>query len=45
MHDGRAEDLRAAILAHFGEASGVKNNFLASSTDDQDALIAFLQDL
>lgn len=45
MHDGRAEDLRAAILAHFGEASGVRTAFLARSTDEQEALVLFLQDL
>ncbi len=45
MHDGRAADLRAAILAHFGEATAVRNNYQARSPDDQDALLVFLNDL
>lgn len=45
MHDGRAEDLRGAILAHFSEGENAKNDFLALSPGDQDELIAFLEDL
>ena len=45
MHDGRAEDLRGAILAHFGEADAVRQNFTNLSIADQDALILFLEDL
>jgi len=45
MHDGRAEDLRGAIQAHNGEALAVRNAFLALAALDQDALLAFLNDL
>ena len=45
MHDGRAADLRAAILAHFSEAANVTANYLARSVDERDALILFLEDL
>ncbi|HEB51721.1 MAG TPA: hypothetical protein ENI87_00555 [bacterium] len=45
MHDGRAEDLRGAILAHFGEAEQVRANYVALSEADKDALIVFLEDL
>lgn len=45
MHDGRAEDLRGAILAHFNEAETVRQNFEALSPAEQQALILFLEDL
>jgi len=45
MHDGRAEDLRGAILAHFGEAETVRQNYEALTAAQQDALILFLEDL
>ena len=45
MHDGRAEDLRGAIQAHNGEALAVRDAFLALDALDQDALLAFLNDL
>lgn len=45
MHDGRAENLRAAILMHFGEADGVRVAFLARAAEEQDAVILFLKDL
>ena len=45
MHDGRATTLLDAILAHDGEAAGVTANFQALSQADQDAVIAFLEDL
>jgi len=45
MHDGRAEDLRGAILAHFSEAEQVRQNFEALTVQGQEALILFLEDL
>lgn len=45
MHDGRAEDLRAAILAHRGEAEGVRQAYQALVEADKEALILFLEDL
>jgi CxxC motif-containing protein (DUF1111 family) len=45
MHDGRAEDLDAAILAHDGEAAGVRSNYEALTPAAQQALILFLEDL
>jgi CxxC motif-containing protein (DUF1111 family) len=45
MHDGRAEDLRGAILAHFSEAEQVRLNFEALDGTQQESLILFLEDL
>lgn len=45
LHDGRARDLSEAILWHGGEAQSARDGFLASSKDDRDALIAFLNSL
>ena len=45
MHDGRAEDLRGAILAHFSEGQAAKDAFLALTPADQDELLRFLEDL
>jgi CxxC motif-containing protein (DUF1111 family) len=45
LHDGRAASLRAAILLHDGEALGVRRGFEALARRDQDALVAFLEDL
>lgn len=45
MHDGRAEDLRSAILAHFSEAEQVRVNFENLTAAEQEALILFLEDL
>lgn len=45
MHDGSAETVLDAILAHTGEAEGVTQNFEALSAAEQDALLAFLMDL
>lgn len=45
MHDGRAEDLEAAILLHDGEATNSRTAFSARSAADQAALILFLKDL
>ncbi|MCK5943649.1 MAG: hypothetical protein KAI24_16825, partial [Planctomycetes bacterium] len=45
MHDGRAEDLEAAILAHHGEAAKTRENFVQLPAADQEALLLFLEDL
>jgi len=45
MHDGRGESLAGAILAHFGEAATVRQNYLDLTSPQQEALILFLQDL
>src|SRR5262249_59380651 len=45
LHDGRASTLRAAILAHDGEALGVRKAFLGRAPEEQDEVIAFLKDL
>lgn len=45
MHDGRAETLLAAILAHDGEAAGVRAAFEGRPEADRQALIKFLEDL
>jgi CxxC motif-containing protein (DUF1111 family) len=45
MHDGRAEDLDAAIRAHDGEASTVRGNYEALSDEEREALLLFLEDL
>ena len=45
MHDGRAEDLEAAILAHYGEADAVRTNYEALTPAQQVALRLFLEDL
>jgi CxxC motif-containing protein (DUF1111 family) len=45
MHDGRAETLSAAILAHDGEAAGVRDALLQRVQADRDALLRFLEDL
>ncbi|MCU0865341.1 MAG: hypothetical protein MUC36_16280 [Planctomycetes bacterium] len=45
MHDGRAETLTAAILAHDGEAVAVRTNFQLRPQADRDALLRFLGDL
>lgn len=45
MHDGRAEDLEGAILAHFGEAATVRQNYIDLTVSQQEALILFLRDL
>lgn len=45
MHDGRAEDLTGAILAHFGEAETVRQNYEFLTALQQAALILFLEDL
>jgi hypothetical protein len=45
MHDGRAETLRDAIQAHDGEGLGASSAYALVSASDQEALIAFLEDL
>ncbi|MGE3174968.1 MAG: di-heme oxidoredictase family protein [Planctomycetota bacterium] len=45
MHDGRAENLKAAIMLHVGEALQVRNAYLSDTAENQEALILFLQDL
>ena len=45
MHDGRAETLADAILAHGGEAEFTVINYVKSSVRDQLALLSFLQTL
>ena len=45
MHDGRAEDLEGAIMAHDGEAVLVRINYTILSEADKAALHSFLFDL
>ena len=43
LHDGRAESLVAAILAHGGEAERARKRFRALSTNDRRRLLSFLR--
>jgi hypothetical protein len=45
MHDGRAENLREAILAHASEGQRARDAFEALSAPEQQALLRFLKDL
>jgi len=45
LHDGRADTLRDAILAHGGEAEIVRRRFFDLDDDEQRQLIAFLKTL
>ncbi|KFA98882.1 di-heme oxidoreductase family protein [Vibrio sp. ER1A] len=45
LHDGRARNLTEAILWHGGEAEAAKQNVLALSKSERDALLAFLNSL
>ena len=45
MHDGRAEDVEGAILAHFGEAEDVRAAFELLPSFPKKALLQFLRDL
>jgi CxxC motif-containing protein (DUF1111 family) len=45
LHDGRARSLRAALLAHGGEAQPALDGFRQLSTEDQERLLAFLGSL
>lgn len=45
LHDGRARSLLEAVLWHGGEAQSQRDAVVAMSTDDREALIAFLESL
>ena len=45
LHDGRAKSLRAAVLAHGGEAQAAVLRFRSLSPVDQETLLAFLSSL
>jgi len=45
MHDGRASNLEAAILAHDGEAAGVIADYQLLTLQEQSDLLLFLEDL
>jgi CxxC motif-containing protein (DUF1111 family) len=45
LHDGRARDLREAVLWHGGEAAPAAAAFAKLPRADRDALIAFLESL
>jgi CxxC motif-containing protein (DUF1111 family) len=45
LHDGRADTLQDAILAHGGEASDARNAFAAFSLEDQQKVVDFLLSL
>lgn len=45
LHDGRARNLKEAILWHGGEGEASKNLFKKMSRDDRNALIQFLNSL
>lgn len=45
LHDGRARTLLEAIMWHGGEAETAKNKVVQLSTNDRNALIAFLKSL
>ncbi len=45
LHDGRATTLTDAILEHGGEAQRSRDAFVALSSDRQEAVIAFLENL
>ena len=45
LHDGRASTITEAILWHDGEAATAKNRFIQLSTDDRNALLAFIDSL
>jgi CxxC motif-containing protein (DUF1111 family) len=45
LHDGRARSLRAALLAHGGEAQPALDSFRRLSTEDQERLLDFLASL
>jgi CxxC motif-containing protein (DUF1111 family) len=43
LHDGRADTLEAAILAHGGEAAAAQRRFRSLSAEQRDDLMAFLR--
>ncbi len=45
LHDGRAASVLEAVLWHGGEASQVKERFMALSAADRDSLLAFVMSL
>ncbi|PCK01484.1 MAG: thiol oxidoreductase [Alteromonadaceae bacterium] len=45
LHDGRARTILEAVLWHGGEAEDAKQQVLAMSAGERDALLAFLNDL
>lgn len=45
LHDGRARNLKEAILWHGGEAQKARDRFADMSRDERDALIRFLESL
>ena len=45
LHDGRATTILEAILWHGGEAEASKNNVVAMTKDEREALLAFLRSL
>jgi cytochrome c peroxidase len=45
FHHGKFTTLREAVLAHGGEAAGVRARFLALLPAEQDAIIKFLKTL
>ena len=45
LHDGRARNLKEAILWHGGEADLARTRFVALSRDDRDALLTFIESL
>ncbi len=45
LHDGRARTLLEAVLWHGGEAQAARDHVVGLSTEDRDALVAFLGSL
>lgn len=45
LHDGRARNITEAIIWHGGEAKQSRNDFIALSTSDREAILAFLNSL
>ena len=45
LHDGRANTLQAAILAHDGQGRAARNSFSGLSTTAKNQVLAFLRAL
>jgi CxxC motif-containing protein (DUF1111 family) len=45
MHDGRAKSIQEAIELHGGEAQQSRDDFVALSDSDKQALLKFLRSL
>jgi len=45
LHDGRATNVRDAILTHDGEGAGARDAFAALTPDEQQLLLRFLASL